>query len=76
MRLLGLRADRVAEPVAQQEVQESLFDVDETLQQRDASQDWYSTDQILDDVAKKFPSAAIKPATLLRHERQQRMSDG
>lgn len=76
VRLLGLRADRVAEPVAQQEVQESLFDVDETLQQRDASQDWYSTDQILDDVAKKFPSAAIKPATLLRHERQQRMSDG
>ncbi|NWN88982.1 MAG: DNA polymerase IV [Micrococcaceae bacterium] len=76
VRLLGVRADRVAEPVEQQESQESLFDVDETPTQTHANQDWYSTDQILDDVAKKFPSAAIKPARLLQHERQQRMSDG
>jgi len=76
VRLLGVRADRVAEPDAQQELQESLFDLEETRPQIDASQDWYSTDQILDDVARKFPSAAIKPATLLQHERQQRMSDG
>ena len=76
VRLLGVRADRVAEPVDQQESQESLFDIEDSSAQLHANQDWYSTDQILDDVAKKFPSAAIKPATLLQHERQQRMSDG
>src|SRR5699024_9813503 len=54
VRLLGVRADRVAEPNAEQELQETLFDLDETPQQIDASQDWYSTDQILDDVARKF----------------------
>lgn len=76
VRLLGVRADRVAEPVVRQEVQESLFEADEHFEKPDATQDWISTDRILDDVAKKFPSAAIKPATLLQHERQQRMSDG
>lgn len=76
VRLLGVRADRLAEPAVQHEVQESLFEDDTIFEQPDASQDWISTDQILDDVAKKFPSAAIKPATLLQHERQQRMSDG
>lgn len=76
VRLLGVRADRVAEPHEPQELQESLFDIDHGVDESHASQDWYSTDQILDDVAKKFPNAVIKPATLLRHERQQRMSDG
>lgn len=76
VRLLGVRADRVAKPTEQYALQESLFDVEEAQQDSEDNQDWFSTDQILDDVAKKFPSAAIKPATLLRHERQQRMSDG
>lgn len=76
VRLLGVRADRVAEPHDEPELQQSLFEMDNSDGQSDASQDWYSTDQILDDVAKKFPTAAIKPATLLQHERQQRMSDG
>lgn len=76
VRLLGVRADRVAEPDRQRETQETLFEVTEPSPQINDHQDWYSTDQILDDVAKKFPSAAIKPATLLRHERQERPSDG
>lgn len=76
VRLLGVRADRVAEPAEQIETQQSLFEVDETLTVTVPEQDWDSTDQILDDVAKRFPGAAIKPASLLRNERSQRMSDG
>lgn len=76
VRLLGVRADRVAEPTEQIETQQSLFEVDETLTDSVPKQNWDSTDQILDDVAKRFPGAAIKPASLLRHERSQRMSDG
>ena len=75
VRLLGVRADRVAEPTEQIATQQSLFEVDEALSDSASKQDWDSTDQILDDVAKRFPRAAIKPASLLRHERSQRMSD-
>jgi len=75
VRLLGVRGDRVAEPTEQVETQPSLFEVDETGANTDMEPNWDSTDQILDDVAKKFPGAAIKPASLLRHERTQRMSD-
>lgn len=75
VRLLGVRGDRVAEPTEQVETQPSLFEVDETGADTDTEPNWDSTDQILDDVAKKFPGAAIKPASLLRHERTQRMSD-
>lgn len=76
VRLLGVRADRVAEPVEQLETQESLFDMENPASPTHTNQDWDATDKILDDVAQKFPEAAIKPATLLRHERQARMSDG
>lgn len=76
VRLLGVRADKVAEPTETVSTQGALFEMDESKLRQNANQDWYSTDKILDDVAKKFPSAAIKPATLLRHERQERMSDG
>ena len=76
VRLLGVRADKVAEPAEPVPTQDSLFEIEETELPQKESQDWHSTDKILDDVAKKFPSAAIKPATLLRHERHERMSDG
>lgn len=77
VRLLGVRADRVAAPVEQQPAQQaSLFELEEAPQDIPTQQEWDSTDQILDDVAKKFPDAAIKPASLLRHEREQRMPDG
>lgn len=75
VRLLGVRADRVSEPATQQETQESLFDFDTTAGIADSGHLWDSTDQILDDVAKKFPGAAIKPATLIGYERQERMPD-
>lgn len=76
VRLLGVRADRIAEPEEQFETQESLFDMVSPSSQMNTDQDWDATDRILDDVAQKFPKAAIKPASLLRHERQARMSDG
>ncbi len=78
VRLLGVRADRVAELAAETPAvqQESLFDFHDVEATPETDQLWDSTDRILDDVAKKFPEAAIKPASLLRHERSQRMSDG
>ncbi|HIW47194.1 MAG TPA: DNA polymerase IV [Candidatus Yaniella excrementigallinarum] len=76
VRLLGVRADKVAKPAEPVPTQGSLFDMNETELHQNSSQDWYSTDKILDDVAKRFPNAAIKPATLLQHERPERMSDG
>jgi len=75
VRLLGVRADRVAEPTESVATQGALFDIDNTEDQPEADLSWDSTDEILDDVARKFPSAAIKPASLLRHERSQRLSD-
>ncbi|MFD6813781.1 DNA polymerase IV [Enteractinococcus coprophilus] len=76
VRLLGVRADRVAAPVEQSETQESLFDLVDPSLKSNSKQDWEATDKILDDVAQKFPGAAIKPATLLSHERRARMPDG
>jgi len=76
VRLLGVRADRVGHMSEELETQESLFDMDDYVQTSQTSQDWDATDKILDDVAQKFPGAIIKPATLLHHERQTRMSDG
>lgn len=75
VRLLGVRADRVTEPTETVEIQESLFDIDAETDRAETAAAWDSTDQILDDVAQKFPDAAIKPASLLRHERAQRLSD-
>ncbi|HJF14866.1 MAG TPA: DNA polymerase IV [Enteractinococcus helveticum] len=76
VRLLGVRADRVAQPGEQSETQESLFELTGSRAQIHSEKDWDATDKILDDVAQKFPTAAIKPATLLRHQRQARMPDG
>lgn len=78
VRLLGVRADKVAEPTEQRPTiqQESLFEMETADAATEPHPAWDSTDRILDDVAKKFPDAAIKPASLLRHERTQRMSDG
>ena len=78
VRLLGVRADKVAEPTEHIPTiqQESLFDLEAADVETEPRQAWDSTDRILDDVAKKFPEAAIKPASLLRHERSQRMSAG
>lgn len=75
VRLLGVRADRVAEPLKEQSTQESLFEFSDSSQDNVAAQSWESTNQILDDVAKKFPDAAIRPASLLRHERSDRLPD-
>jgi len=75
VRLLGVRADRVAEPTEQTVTQESLFDLEPQPSQEETGRPWDSTNRILDDVAKKFPDAAIKPASLLRHERSQGMPD-
>lgn len=76
VRLLGVRADRVAEPATQTATQETLFDFVDAASPAEKTDTWDSTDQILDNVAKKFPDAAIQPASLLRHERSQRLSDG
>src|SRR5699024_784125 len=75
VRLLGVRADKVAKPAEPVPTQGSLLDIKQTELHLYFSPDWHSTHQILDDVAKRFPNAATKPATLLPHERPERMSD-
>lgn len=75
VRLLGVRADRVKSPAQVVETQQALFDVTEVAETV-TPKDWNSTDQILDDISEKFPDVGIRPASLLRHEREERMSDG
>lgn len=76
VRLLGVRADRVAEQTDGTQIQESLFDLEPSDDPMALAEDWLSTDRILDDVATKFPDAAIRPASLLRHDREERQPDG
>ena len=69
-----VRADRVAQPGEQSDPR-MLFELTAPVP-KSTPKGWDATDKILDDVAQKFPDAAIKPATLLRHQRQARMPDG
>lgn len=61
VRLLGIRAERLTG--VDDPVQESLLD--DGSDGRDA---WSSADRVADDIRRRFPRAAVKPATLLGHE--------
>ncbi|NUL48015.1 DNA polymerase IV [Cellulosimicrobium funkei] len=67
VRLLGIRAERLSG--AGEAVQESLLWEDE----RPAA-DWSQADRVADDIRRKFPQAALRPATLV--DRQPPADDG
>ncbi|MFC0249202.1 DNA polymerase IV [Citricoccus parietis] len=58
VRLLGIRAERLSG--ADEVVQEALLWEDES-----APADWSEADRVADDIRRKFPQAALKPATLV-----------
>lgn len=58
VRLLGLRAERLED--AGGAVQETLPWSDE-----EGSADWSEADRVADDIRRRFPAAALKPATIL-----------
>lgn len=69
MRLLGIRAERLtadAEPF-----QASLLDDDEA----DGAAAWSEAERVADDIRRRFPGAAVRPASLLGHELPERPRD-
>ncbi|MEW1979841.1 DNA polymerase IV [Citricoccus sp. NPDC079358] len=58
VRLLGIRAERLAG--ADKVLQEALLWEDES-----PPADWSEADRVADDIRRKFPHAALKPATLV-----------
>lgn len=68
VRLLGIRAERLAG--AGDAVQGQLLWGDES-----ASVDWSEADRVADDIRRKFPTAALRPATIVDGRRPPRRPD-
>lgn len=68
VRLLGLRAERLQG--ADAPVQGSLLEEAE-----DHPAAWQDADRVADDIRRRFPAAAVRPASLLNHELPHRPRD-
>ncbi|SFV22548.1 DNA polymerase IV [Micrococcus terreus] len=69
VRLLGIRAERLAADT--EPFQASLLDDDEA----GGAAAWSDAERVADDIRRRFPGAAVRPASLLGHELPERPRD-